>query len=204
MAELRSFIFIDQLQAQTLAYMASWMRGFLPRRNMAAQIIEIAPGLDIESLTDVALKGADVRGGVLVVERQYGYLEFHAFSTAEVRVAAQAVLDTLGARVEDAMVPSILASRILSNIDSQHAFLINRNRLGSMILGGESLYLLECQPASYAIIAANEAEKEANIKIIDYRMIGANGRLYLSGGEADVRAARDAVERVLQAPRSAQ
>lgn len=198
MAELRSFIFIDQLQAQTLAYMASWMRGFLPRRNMAAQIIEIAPGLNIESLTDVAFKGADVRGGVLVVERQYGYLEFHAFSTAEVRIAAQAVLDALGARIEDAMVPSILASRIISNIDSQHAFLVNRNRLGSMILGGESLYLLECQPASYAIIAANEAEKEANIKIIDYRMIGANGRLYLSGGEADVRAARDAVERVLQ------
>lgn len=204
MAELRSFIFIDQLQAQTLAYMASWMRGFLPRRNMAAQIIEIAPGLDIEALTDVALKGADVRGGVLVVERQYGYLEFHAFSTAEVRTAAQAVLDALGARVEDAIPPSILASRILTRIDAQHAFLINRNRLGSMILGGESLYLLECQPASYAIIAANEAEKEANIKIIDYRMIGANGRLYLAGGEADVSAARDAVERVLHASGSVQ
>lgn len=198
MAELRSFIFIDQLQAQTLAYMASWMRGSLPRRNMAAQIIEIAPGLDIESLTDVAIKGADVRGGILVVERQYGYLEFHAFSTAEVRMAAQAVLDALGAQVEDATKPSILASRILTNIDSQHAFLINRNRLGSMILGSESLYLLECQPASYAIIAANEAEKEADIKIIDYRMIGANGRLYLAGSEADVRAAKDAVERILQ------
>lgn len=198
MAELRSFIFIDQLQAQTLAYMASWMRGSLPRRNMAAQIIEIAPGLDIESLTDVAIKGADVRGGILVVERQYGYLEFHAFSTAEVRMAARAVLDALGAQVEDATTPSILASRILTNIDSQHAFLINRNRLGSMILGSESLYLLECRPASYAIIAANEAEKEANIKIIDYRMIGANGRLYLAGSEADVRAAKDAVERVLQ------
>ena len=198
MVELRSFIFIDQLQAQTLAYMASWMHGSLPRRNMAAQIIEIAPGLDIESLTDVALKGADVRGGILVVERQYGYLEFHAFSTAEVRMAAQAVLDALGAQVEDATKPSILASRILTNIDSQHAFLINRNRLGSMILGSESLYLLECQPASYAIIASNEAEKEADIKIIDYRMIGANGRLYLAGSEADVRAAKDAVERILQ------
>lgn len=198
MVELRSFIFIDQLQAQTLAYMASWMHGSLPRRNMAAQIIEIAPGLDIESLTDVAIKGADVRGGILVVERQYGYLEFHAFSTAEVRMAAQAVLDALGAQVEDATKPSILASRILTNIDSQHAFLINRNRLGSMILGSESLYLLECQPASYAIIASNEAEKEADIKIIDYRMIGANGRLYLAGSEADVRAAKDAVERILQ------
>lgn len=197
MAELRSFIFIDQMQAQTLGYLASWMRGFPPRRNMAAQIIEIAPGLDIEALTDVALKGADVRGGILVVERQYGYLEFHAHSTAEVRAAAQAVLEALGAQVGDAMPPNLLASRILTHIDPQHAFLINCNRLGSMILGGESLYLLECQPASYAIIAANEAEKAANIKIIDYRMTGANGRLYLAGGEADVNAARDAVERVM-------
>ena len=61
MAELRSFIFIDQLQPQTLAYIATWMRGSLPRKNMASQIIEIAPGLDIEALTDVALKGANVR-----------------------------------------------------------------------------------------------------------------------------------------------
>ena len=204
MAELRSFIFIDQLQAQTLGYMATWVRGFLPRRNMAAQVIEIAPGLDIEALTDIALKGADVRGGILVVERQYGYLEFHAFSTAEVHAAAQAVLSAMEARIENAMPPSILASRILTRIDPQHAFLINRNRRGSMILGGESLYLLECQPASYAIIAANEAEKAANIKIIDYRMIGANGRLYLAGGEADVQAAREAVERVLVFSKGAQ
>jgi hypothetical protein len=56
MAELRSFIFIDQMQPQTLCYMATWMRGRLPRTNMAAQIIEVAPGLDIERLTDVALK----------------------------------------------------------------------------------------------------------------------------------------------------
>ena len=167
MAELRSFIFIDQLQPQTLAYIATWMRGSLPRRNMAAQIIEVAPGLDIEALTDVALKGADVRAGLLVVERQFGTLEFHSISTAEVIAAGQAVLDALGARREDAAVPKILASRIVTRVDHQHAFLINRNKLGSMILGGESLYLLECQSASYAILACNEAEKEADIKVID-------------------------------------
>ena len=102
MSDLRSFIFLDQLQPQTLAYVASWMRGVLPRHNMAAQIIEVAPGLDIEGLTDVALKGANVSVGLLVVERQFGYLEFHSSATAEVKVGAQAVLDAIGAREEDA------------------------------------------------------------------------------------------------------
>ena len=198
MAELRSFIFIDQLQPQTLAYVATWMRGSLPRRNMAAQIIEIAPGLDIEALTDVALKGADVAAGLLVVERQFGTLEFHSRSTDEVQAGAQAVLDALGARAEDAAPAKILASKIVTRVDRQHAFLINRNKLGSMIVEGESLYLLECQSASYAILACNEAEKEANVKVIDYRMIGPNGRLYLAGDEAEVRNARDAAETALR------
>jgi ethanolamine utilization microcompartment shell protein EutL len=197
MAELRSFIFIDQLQPQTLAYLATWMKGTLPRRNMAAQVIEIAPGLDIESLTDVALKGANVQVGLLVVERQFGTVEFHSNSTAEVKTAGQAILDELGSRPEDAAPPKILASRIVTRIDPQHAFLINRNKMGSMILGGDSLYLLECQSASYAILASNEAEKEANIKVIDYRMIGANGRLYLAGDEAEVRNAKQAAEDAL-------
>jgi ethanolamine utilization microcompartment shell protein EutL len=192
MAELRSFIFLDQLQPQTLCYIATWMRGTLPRSNMAAQIIEVAPGLDIEALTDIALKHADVGGGILVVERQFGYLEFHSRSTAEVKASASAVLDALGARPEEALKPKILASEILTRIDAQHAFLINRNKLGSMIIEGESMFVLEMQPASYAILACNEAEKAANIKVIDYRMIGANGRLYLSGSEAEIRNARDA------------
>jgi ethanolamine utilization microcompartment shell protein EutS len=199
MAELRSFIFIDQLQPQTLAYLATWIRGSLQRRAMAAQIIEVAPGIDIEALTDVALKGADVRAGMLVVERQYGYLEFHSRSTAEVKAAAHAVLSALGADEADAKRSEILASRVVNRVDPQHAFLINRNRLGSMIVGGESLYILECQPASYAILACNEAEKAANIKLIDYRMIGASGRLYLSGDEAEIRNARDAAEAALRA-----
>ena len=198
MAELRSFIFIDQLQPQTLCYISSWMRGSLPRRNMAAQIIEIAPGLDIEALTDIAIKESDVRAGILVVERQFGYLEIHSHSTAKVKSSAEAVIQSLGAHAEDATRPSILASKIVTRIDNQHAFLINRNKLGSMILGGESLYLLECQPASYALIACNEAEKQANVKVVDVRMIGANGRLYLSGTEAEIRKAREAAEGALR------
>jgi len=198
-AELRSFIFIDQMQPQTLCYMASWMRGRLPRTNMAAQIIEVAPGLDIEPLTDVALKHADVGGGILVVERQFGYLEFHSRSTSSVKAAAQAVLDELETDASQAMKPQVLAAKIVTRVDPVHAFLINRNKMGSMILPGESLFVLEMQPASYAILAANEAEKAAEIKIVDYRMIGATGRVYLSGEESDVRAGARAAEQAIRA-----
>ncbi|MEI7777842.1 MAG: BMC domain-containing protein [Actinomycetes bacterium] len=197
MAELRSFIFIDQLQPQTMCYLGTWIRGALPRSNMAAQIIEVAPGLDIEPLTDVALKHAEVQAGILVVERQFGYLELHG-PTAQVRAAGAAALEALGANETDALKPEILASRIITMIDSQHAFLINRNKVGSMALPGESLFVLEMQPASYAILATNEAEKAARIKVVDYRMIGATGRVYLTGKEADVRQAAEAAEAALR------
>lgn len=198
MATLRSSIFIDQLQPQTMCYLGTWIRGSLPRTNMAAQIIEVAPGLDIEPLTDTALKEAEVRGGILVVERQFGYLEFHSRSTAAVKAAAQAVLRALGVSEGDALRPKILASKIVTRIDPMHAFLINRNKGGSMILGGETLFVLETEPAAYAILAANEAEKAANIKIVDYRMIGATGRVYLAGSVAEVRAAATAAETALE------
>jgi microcompartment protein CcmL/EutN len=198
-AELRSFIFLNRLQPQTMCYLGSWIRGTLPRSGDAATVIEIAPGLDIEPLTDVALKHAGVRAGILVVERHFGYLEVHG-GTDEVRAASSAVLESLGATAADAARPEILASKIITMIDPQHAFLINRNKLGSMVLAGESLFVLEMQPASYAILAANEAEKAARIKVVDYRMIGATGRVYLSGSEADVRQAADAAEEALRSP----
>lgn len=197
MAELRSFIFLNRLQPQTMCYLGTWIRGSLPRSHVAAQIIEIAPGLDIEPLTDVAVKHANVQAGVLVVERQFGYLEIHG-STDEVKAAGSAVLDALGATAADATKPRVLASKVITMLDPQHAFLINRNKIGSMALAGESVFVLEMQPASYAILAANEAEKAARIKIVDYRMIGANGRVYLSGTESDIRQAADAAEDALR------
>ena len=196
MAELRSFIFLDRLQPQTMSYLGTWIRGALPRADVAAQIIEVAPGLDIEGITDVALKHADVKAGILVVERQFGYLEFHG-ETGAVKAAADAVLQELGNDADSAVRPTILAARIISSVDQQHAFLINRNKIGSMVLAGESLFVLEVAPASYAILATNEAEKAADIKVVDYRMIGATGRVYLSGTEADVRQAAAAAQDVL-------
>ena len=196
MAELRSFIFLDRLQPQTMSYLGTWIRGALPRADVAAQIIEVAPGLDIEGITDVALKHADVKAGILVVERQFGYLEFHG-ETGTVKAAADAALQELGKDANSAVRPTILAARIISSVDQQHAFLINRNKIGSMVLPGESLFVLEVQPASYAILATNEAEKAADIKVVDYRMIGATGRVYLSGTEADVRQAAAAAQDAL-------
>ncbi|WP_430335012.1 BMC domain-containing protein [Rhodococcus sp. ACT016] len=196
MAELRSFIFIDRLQPQTMSYLGSWIRGALPRADMAAQIIEVAPGLDIEGVTDVALKHAEVQAGILVVERQFGYLEFHG-ETGAVTAAAEAALDALDATTSSALSPTILASKIITGVEHQHAFLINRNKIGSMVLAGESLFVLEVQPASYAILATNEAEKAADVKVVDFRMIGATGRVYLSGAEADVRQAAEAARDAL-------
>jgi ethanolamine utilization microcompartment shell protein EutL len=197
MATIRSYIFIDQLQPKTMCYLGSFCRGFLPRANMAALVIEVAPGLDIEPITDVALKTIDVKPGILVVERQFGYLEFHSHSTSAVKAAGEAILAALEASEKDALRPEILASKIVKRIDHFHALLINRNKQGSMALAGESLFVLEMQPAAYAILAANEAEKAADIKVVDYRMMGATGRVYLSGRESDVRAAAKAAEQAL-------
>jgi ethanolamine utilization microcompartment shell protein EutS len=197
MSELRSFIFLDQLQPQTLCTLATWIRGSLPRAGMASQIIEVAPGLDIEPLTDVALKHAEVQAGVLVVERQFGYLEIHG-SPSAVRSAAMAVLLELDADASDAIQPKVLASKIVTSLDHLHAFLINRTKRGHMALAGESMFLLEMQPAAYAILATNEAEKATDIKVVDYRMMGATGRVYLTGKDADVRAAAEAAENALE------
>src|SRR5579884_523514 len=116
-----------------MCYLGSWIRGRLPRAGMAAQVIEVAPGLDIEPLTDVAVKHAEVQAGILVVERQFGYLELHG-PTDQVRAAGAAALEVLGSAERDATLPAVLASEIITRLDSQHAFLINRNKLGSMAL----------------------------------------------------------------------
>jgi ethanolamine utilization microcompartment shell protein EutS len=192
MTTLRSFNFLDRLQPQTLCFLGSTMRGFLPRANDAAMVIEIAPGLDVEWLTDIVLKQVDVKPGVLVVERQFGYLEFHARHADAVQTAGAAVLQALGLSVPELPAAQILASRQIDRVDSLHSFLVNRNKSGSMLLPSQSLFLLEVTPAASALLAANEAEKAAAITLVDCRFMGASGRLYVSGTESAVRAASEA------------
>lgn len=192
MLTLRSFNFLDRLQPQTMCFLGSMTRGYLPRANDAAMVIEVAPGLDIEWLTDIALKQVDVKPGLLVVERQFGYLEFHSHDSSAVKAAGAAILESLGLASAETPPPQILASRQIDRVDSLHAFLVNRNKSGSMMLPGNSLFLLETTPAAGALLAANEAEKASAVTLVDCRFMGASGRLYISGTESSVRAGGEA------------
>ncbi len=197
MAELRTYTFIDVLQPQFTAFIASTARGYLPVAEQASLFVEIAPGMDINRVTDVALKRTNVRPALQVVERAYGLLEVHAFDQGEVREAGRAILDALGLKEKDRLKPVIKTAQQITNVDPYQAMLINRMRQGSMLLAGQTLYILEVHPAGYASIAANEAEKASPITIIHVQTSGAFGRLYLGGTEAEIAEAAAAVERAL-------
>lgn len=191
--ELRSYVYIDNLQPQHAAYMGTVAIGFLPLPGDASLWIEISPGIEINRITDVALKSTSVRPGVQMVERLYGLLEIHSSRQGDTRTAGQAILDALGVRQRDCLKPRVISSQIIRNLDAHQAQLINRTRRGQMILAGQTLYVLEVQPAAYAALAANEAEKAALINILQVTAVGSFGRLYLGGEERDIIAASQAV-----------
>lgn len=196
-AELRSYVYLDNLQSQHSAFMGTVSVGFLPLPGDTSLWIEISPGIEINRLTDVALKAAVVRPAVQIVERLYGLLEIHSSSQAEVRAAGQAMLEILGVKATDCLKPKLMSSQIIRNIDSHQAQLINRTCRGMMIMGGQTLYVMEVQPAAYASLAANEAEKAALINILHVTSIGSFGRLFLGGAERDIKTAAAAVEEIL-------
>lgn len=200
MAELRCYVFIDSLQPQFASFLGTVAQGFLPVPGQAALFVEIAPGMDIMRVTDVALKATDVKPGMMIIERVYGMLELHADSQADVRQAGQAILDMLNLKEQDRIKPEITSSQVIRNISDYHTQLINRTRHGDMIIPGQSLYVMEVAPAGYAAIAANEAEKAANINILEVRAFGSFGRVYLGGEERDIevgyRAAEQAIESI--------
>ncbi len=191
--ELRSYVYLDRLQSQHAAYIGTVALGFLPLPGDASLWIEISPGIEINRITDVALKSAVVRPGVQFVERLYGLLEIHSTNQGETKAAGQAILAALGAKRQDCLKPRVVSSQIIRNIDAYQAQLINRNRRGQMLLAGQTLYVLEVQPAAYAALAANEAEKAALINILQVSAIGSFGRLYLGGEERDIIAGSQAI-----------
>lgn len=191
--QLRSYAFLDSLQPQFAAYSASVSSGYLPVAGQAALYIEIAPGMAINQLMDVALKATDVTPAELIVERQYGMLELHADSQANVRQAGAAILKEMNLQETDRIKPQIVSSQIIRHVDDHQTMLINRaGRKGMMLIAKQTLFILECYPAAYAVVAANEAEKAANINIVTIRAAGAFGRVYLGGEEADIMVAADA------------
>ena len=198
MITLRTFIFLDSLQDQLASYIGSTAKGFLPVPGVASLFVEIAPGLAINRVTDVALKATKVQPAVQIVERAYGLLEVHDMDKGEVISAGRAILDHLGVAESDRIKPNIVANQIIRSMEAYQCQLINRNKSGSMILPGESLFILETEPAGYAVFAANEAEKSANVKLVEVRPFGAFGRLYMSGSEAEIDSAANAAVKALE------
>jgi ethanolamine utilization microcompartment shell protein EutS len=200
MAELRCYVFIDSLQPQFASFLGTVAQGFLPVPGQASLFVEVSPGMDIMRVTDAALKATDVKPGMMIIERLYGMLELHSDSQADVRQAGRAILELLGLKEEERIKPEITSSQVIRNISDYHTQLINRTRHGDMIVPGQTLYVLEVAPAGYAAIAANEAEKAANINVLEVRAFGSFGRVYLGGEEQDIdvayRAAEQAVESI--------
>ena len=186
--DLRTYIFLDNLQLQHAGFLGTVARGFLPLPGDTSLWVEISPGIEINRITDIALKSTKVRPGMQIVERLYGMLEVHHSDQAEVRAAGEAILEALEVQELDRLKPRVISSQIIRHVDAHQAQLINRLRHGHMLLAGQTLYVLEVQPAAYAALAANEAEKAANINILEVTAYGSFGRLYLGGEEQDIMA----------------
>jgi hypothetical protein len=195
--ELRTFTYLDVLQPQLAAFLQTVAAGFLPLENQAALLIEIAPGIAINTVTDAALKRTRVEPGMQIVERAYGLLELHSYDQGELRSAGQAILERLGVTEEQRLKPRILSEQTITGITGHHAALIDRMRHGDMITEGQTLYTLEVHPAAYAGIAANEAEKAAPIHLLEVITFGAVGRLWLGGYEAEIAEAARAIRQTL-------
>jgi ethanolamine utilization microcompartment shell protein EutL len=197
--QLRTYLLIDQMQPQYGALTGKTMQGEIPVEGMAEVYIETAPASDIYKVMDIALKTMDVRAGALAVEREYGSLEIHSYHQESVQVAGRQALEALGLMESDRLKPEILSSLLISNVDAFQAQLINRTSFGGLLLARQTLCVLEVLPAAYIVLAANEAEKAANITLVNYTPRGRSGRLYFSGTDAEVRQARDAAIRAIEA-----
>lgn len=201
--ELRVYLQLLDLQPQFAAYLGTptRARGYPPYAGQHALIVEVAPGLAIERVTDLALRQVpEAELGILFVERQFGVLEVHADELAHVEAAGSAILAGLGARPEDQLRPQVLFHDVIHDITDQHAVILNRVRQASMVLPGQSLLVFEMTPALFAAVAANEAEKAApDITLVDVQMIGAAGRVYMAGSPESVERAREAIGAALAA-----
>jgi hypothetical protein len=198
MVELRTYAFLDTLQPQLAGGIGTTCRGFLPVPGVASLWVEIAPAIRIHELLDVALKATSVRPATISVERAYGLLEVNHPEQGEVREAGRAILEAMGKSESDRQKPRLVSSTVIRGVEPYHSQMIDRTRFASMVVPGQSLFILETEPAAYCMLAANEAEKAAPVTLVDCNPIGAFGRLYMAGGEAEIDSAREAAERALQ------
>jgi hypothetical protein len=182
---IRSYVFLDRLQPQLAAFIGTTARGFLPLAGQASLWVETSPGMVVNPALDAALKATRCAPAVQVIERSYGLVEVHHDEQGEVHAAGRAMQGILG-DLEKMGKPKLVSEQTIRAITPYHAQIINRGRQGMMILPGQSLLVLETEPAAWIVLAANEAEKAANVALVDMRPSGAFGRLWLAGTEAEI------------------
>ena len=196
--ELRAYCYLDRMQPQFAALVGTITQGDLPVEGMAALYIEVAPGNEVFKLVDIAVKATEARPGAQIVEREFGMFEVHSLSQAAVLEAGRVVLENLGLQASGRLKPQIASAQVITHVDPYQVQLLNRFRRGAMLVAGETLFILECQPAAYINLAANEAEKRSTIKMIHVSSVGRFGRMWLSGTEAEILAAKTAALTALE------
>ena len=189
--ELRGYVYIDKMHSQYSRLMAKKARADTPKEGMAQLFIELAPAIEAFRAMDIALKGTQVKSGFLIAERTYGTLEIHSFSHTDVRLAGELILDKYGLKKEDQLKPEVISSSIITKLDSSEAELIAPSAKLSSLIAQKSLFLMEIKPACFATLICNEAEKGADITVVNLRWTGITGRVYISGTQTDVIAAKD-------------
>ena len=190
--ELRTYVLIDTMQPQYAALTGKMLRGDVPVEGMAEIFVELAPASDVYEVLDAALKTTEVRPGSLRVEREFGSFEVHGFFQEDVQVAGREALARFSLSEDDRIKPEVVSVKMVTNVDAYEAQLVNQRSYGSLLLRGQTLCVVEVSPAAYVVLAANEAEKAANITIVNYSPSGRYGRLLIAGTESEVKVGRDA------------
>jgi hypothetical protein len=199
MAQLGTALIIDKLQPKVASYISIAARGgTLVTPGQSLLILEIAPAASLQKAADIAAKHYHCKPAMFMMESRVGHLVLSADSPSDLNDAAYGIAEALECEFPQAKPGKVVASELISRVDAQHAYSINKSRAGSMLVPGESFYILECQHASLALKAVNEAEKNADIKIIDFKFTGSPGRIMISGSDEDVRSAREAALTALE------
>jgi len=184
--QLRVYCYLDRTQPQYASFVGTVTQGDLMVEGMASLYIEVAPGNEVFRLVDIAVKATEARPGAQVVEREFGMFEIHSHSQQAVLEAGSMVLSRLDLEETGRVKPFVASVQLITNVDPYQAQLLNRFRRGSMLVAGETLLVLEVAPAAYINIAANEAEKRANIKLIHISSVGRFGRMWMCGTESEM------------------
>jgi ethanolamine utilization microcompartment shell protein EutL len=196
--QLRVYCYLDRMQSEVAAFVGTITQGDLPVEGMASLYVEMAPGNEVFRTVDIAVKATEAKPGAQVVEREFGMFEVHSLNQAAVLESGRIVLERLELVKEDRIKPTVYSSNLITRVDPYQAQLLNRWRRGSMLVASETLFVLEVAPAAYIMLAANEAEKKTNVKIIHIASVGRFGRMWMSGSEAEMVTARDAAIQTME------